>query len=131
MLGAAFDVKVLPRYGPPGFGGQAVEGVHLGRTIDLTPRGFTWCGSGSGKVRHHTNKELWVQEAPRKCEFSLRVVDTLLNWADVGTKSLEKDHRDSLMLQMLLSRGEERMAVVAVAAPSCLPVSPFNENNET
>ena len=62
--------------------------------------------SGSGKVRHLSIKELWVQEALRKNEFSLRVVDTLLNWADVVTKSLEKDRLDSLMLQVTLGRGE-------------------------
>ena len=42
----------------------------------------------------------------RKNEFSLRVVETHLNWADVGTKSLDKDRLDSLMLQMPLSQRE-------------------------
>ena len=45
VLGEAFDVKVLPRIGPPGFGGPAAEGVHLGCTIAWKPRGFTWCGN--------------------------------------------------------------------------------------
>ena len=45
VRGDAFDVKVLPRIGPPGFGGQAAEGIHLGRTIAWTSRGFTWCGN--------------------------------------------------------------------------------------
>ena len=44
VLGEAFDVKVLPRTGPQGFVGQAVEGNHLGRTMPQTPRGFTWWG---------------------------------------------------------------------------------------
>ena len=55
-----------------------------------------------------------MPEALRKNEFSLRVVDTLLNWADVGRKSLEKDRLDSLMWQLPLGRGEGRTAVVAV-----------------
>ena len=61
--------------------------------------------SDSGKDRHLSIKELWVHDALRKSEFSLRVVDTLLNWADVGTKSIKKDRLDSVLLQMPLSRG--------------------------
>ena len=43
--------------------------------------------TGSGKVRHCSIKELWIQEAYRKEEFQLVSVDTSLNWADIGTKS--------------------------------------------
>ena len=46
--------------------------------------------SGSGKVRHLSIKELWVQELFRKGEAKLDKVDTLLNWADIGTKALER-----------------------------------------
>ena len=46
--------------------------------------------SARAHVRDLSIKELWAQDALRKNEFSLRVVDTLLSWADVGTKSLEQ-----------------------------------------
>ena len=87
--------------------------------------------SGSGKVRHPGIKELWVQEALRQNQFSLRVVDALLNWADFGEKSLEKDRLDSLILRMPLSRGERRTAAVAIAALSFLSASSPSENSET
>ena len=40
----------------------------------------------SGKVRYLSIRELWIQEAYRKKEFKLVLVDTLLNWADIGTR---------------------------------------------
>ena len=40
--------------------------------------------TGSGDL---SMKELWIQEAYRKKEFQLVSVDTLLNWADFGTKA--------------------------------------------
>ena len=43
--------------------------------------------TGSGKVRHLSIKEMWIQEAYRKEEFQLVSVDTLLNRADIGTKA--------------------------------------------
>ena len=49
VLGKAFDVKVLPRMGPPGFRRQAADGNHVGHTIAWTPRGFV-CGAAT----HHT-----------------------------------------------------------------------------
>ena len=45
-------------------------------------------------------KELWVQELFRKGEASIKVVDTLLNWADLGTKALDKSRLLSLLRQM-------------------------------
>ena len=64
-------------------------GTQLEVTIasDSSPaRGIcTW--TGSGKVRHLAIKELWIQEAYRMKEFHLVSVDTLLNWADIGTKA--------------------------------------------
>ena len=43
--------------------------------------------TGSGNVRHLSIKELCIQESCRKKEFQLVPVDTLLNWADIGTKA--------------------------------------------
>ena len=45
----------------------------------------TW--TGSGKVRHISIKELWIQESYRKKEFQLVSVDTLLNWAEHWNES--------------------------------------------
>ena len=64
-------------------------------------------------------------------EFSLRVVHSLLGWADVWTRSLEKDRLESLLLQTPLSRGEGRTAAVAIAALSFLSASSPNVSNET
>ena len=36
VLTERFDTKVLPRIGPPSFGGQVTEGPHLGRIIRWT-----------------------------------------------------------------------------------------------
>ena len=63
------------------------------------------CGrTGSGKVRHLAIKELWVQEALRNKEFQLAIVDTLLNWADIGTKAHAAERLDSLVRQLPLRR---------------------------
>ena len=37
-----FDTKVLPRIGPPAYGGQASTGTHLGRSITWTTTGYEW-----------------------------------------------------------------------------------------
>ena len=63
------------------------------------------CGrTGSGKVRHLAIKELWVQEALRNKEFQLAIVDTLLNWAYIGTKAHAAERLDSLVRQLPLRR---------------------------
>ena len=64
--------------------------------------------TGSGKVRHLSIKELWIQESYRKKEFQLVSVDTLLNWADIGTKAHTSDRLTSLLRQMPLRIGEGR-----------------------
>ena len=46
--------------------------------------------TGSGQVRHLSIEELWKKEAYRKKEFQLVSVDTLLNWADIGTKAHDR-----------------------------------------
>ena len=56
--------------------------------------------TGSGKVRHLSIKELWIQEAYRKKEFRLLSVDTLLNWVDIGTKAHTSERLTSLLRQM-------------------------------
>ena len=76
-----------------------------------------------GRIDTLASTSCGLQEALRKNEFSLLVLETLLNCADVGTKSLETDRLDSLMLQMQRSRGERRTAAVAFAALSFLSAS--------
>eukprot|EP00929_Paragymnodinium_shiwhaense_P111971 TRINITY_DN8021_c0_g1_i4.p1 TRINITY_DN8021_c0_g1~~TRINITY_DN8021_c0_g1_i4.p1 ORF type:complete len:1618 (+),score=271.11 TRINITY_DN8021_c0_g1_i4:701-5554(+) len=75
------------------------------------------CGrTGSGKVKHLSLKELWIQEMVRRREVVVRCVDTLLNWADLGTKVLDKERLDSLLRQMPLRRGEGHRATTGIAA---------------
>ena len=71
--------------------------------------------TGSGKIRHLELKELWIQQAHRERKFSLGIVDTLFNWADVGTKALEASRLDSLVKQMPLRR-EGRKATAALTS---------------
>ena len=72
--------------------------------------------TGSGKIRHLELKELWIQQTYREKKFGLGVVDTLLNWADIGTKALEKERLDSLVKQMPLRReGRNTAASTALA----------------
>ena len=51
-------------------------------------------------------KELWVQELFRTKGATLGKVDTLFNWADIGTKALDKARLESLLKQMPLTRRE-------------------------
>ena len=61
-------------------------------------RGF--CNrTGSGKVRHLSIKELWIQESYHKKEFQLVSVDTSLDWADIGTKTHTSERLTSLLRQ--------------------------------
>ena len=39
---SAFETKVLPRIGPPEFGGACEKGDHLHRVIKWSEKGFTW-----------------------------------------------------------------------------------------
>ena len=61
--------------------------------------------TGSGKVRHLSIKELWIQESYRKKEIQFVSVDTLLNWADIGTKAHTSERLTSLLRQMPLRFG--------------------------
>ena len=69
--------------------------------------------TGSGKVRHHSMEELWIQEAYRKKEFKLVSVDALLNWADIGTKAHTSERLTSLLRQMLLRLREVQFKALA------------------
>ena len=76
--------------------------------------------TGSGKVRHFSIKELWIQEACRKKEFQLGSVDTLLNWADIGTKAHTSDRLTSLLRQMplRLEQGQTKQALACHTKPN-------------
>ena len=56
-------------------------------------------GIGKRTMRHLSIKELWIQEAYRKKEFQLVSVDTLPNWADIGTKAHTSERMTSLLMQ--------------------------------
>ena len=45
IMHRCFEVKIMPRIGPPEHGGQATSGRHLGRLIKWSPKGFTWEGN--------------------------------------------------------------------------------------
>ena len=79
--------------------------------------------TGSGKVRHHSIKELRIQVSYRKKEFQLVSVDTLLNWEDIGTKAHTSERLTSLLRQMPLRLGEGQTK----QALACLVKS--NENS--
>ena len=74
--------------------------------------------TGSGKVRHLLIKELWIQESYRKKEFQLVSVDTLLNWADIGTKAHTSERLTSLLRQMPLRLGEGQKQALACLVKS-------------
>ena len=69
--------------------------------------------TGSGKVRLLSITELWRQESYRKKEFQLVSVDTLLNWADIGTKAHTFECLTSLLRQMPLRLGEKQKQALA------------------
>ena len=102
---------------------------HIGVQVEVTiasdssaARGIrTW--TGSGKVRHFSIKELWIQEAYRKKEFQSASVDMLLNWADIGTKAHTSERLTSLLRQTPLRLGEGQTK----QALACLVKS--NENS--
>jgi hypothetical protein len=62
--------------------------------------------SGSGKVKHLSIKELWVQELFRKKQASLSAVNTLINWGDIGTKALDPARLEFLQQIMPLLQRE-------------------------
>ena len=69
--------------------------------------------TGSGKVRHFSIKELWIQESYRKKEFHLVSVDPLLNWVDIGTKAHTSVRLTSLLRQMPQRLGEGQKQALA------------------
>ena len=42
ILTGKWDTKTLARIGPPAYGGQVLEGKHLGRIVRWTPQGYEW-----------------------------------------------------------------------------------------
>lgn len=42
MMRECYKVKILPKIGPPSFGGEVDSGSHLHRLISWSPAGFTW-----------------------------------------------------------------------------------------
>ena len=97
-------------------------GMHLEVTIasdSIAARGIC-TRTRSGKVRHVSIKELWIQEAYRKKEFQLGSVDTLLNWADIGTKAHTSDRLTSLLRQMplRLGQGQTKQALACHTKPN-------------
>ena len=42
VLTTHFDTQIVPRIGPTAYGGEVIEGKHLGRTIRWSPKGFEW-----------------------------------------------------------------------------------------
>ena len=85
--------------------------------------------TGSGKVRHLSIKELWVQEALRKKKFELKAVDTLLNWADIGTKAHAAERLDSLMRQMPIRRREGRVTALACLVLTSMSIVPTSAHD--
>ena len=68
-------------------------------------------------MRHLSIKVLWIQEAYRKKEFQLVSVDTLLNWADIGTKAHTSERSTSSLRQLPLRLREGQTKALA-----CLPL---------
>ena len=54
-----------------------------------------------------------MQEALRNKEFELGTIDTLLNWADIGTKAHASERLESLVRQMPLRRREGLVTALA------------------
>jgi len=63
--------------------------------------------TGVGKVRHIATRWLWVQDAVREKQITLKKVDGATNVADMGTKSLEP------------KRFQELMKLLPLAPPTC------------
>ncbi|CAK0839054.1 unnamed protein product [Prorocentrum cordatum] len=61
---------------------------------------------GSGKVRHLSAKDLWVQSFFRDSRGNLKKVDAEVNWADLGTKAHAQARLQQLVDMMPLRRNE-------------------------
>ena len=60
---------------------------------------------GSGKVKHLSMKELWVQDCVQKNQLRVQKEPTKTNWADLGTKALSGSRVSELVKGMPLTRG--------------------------
>ena len=61
------------------------------------------CRTGLGRTRHINVQYLWLQEKVLNEELEIRKVGTLLNVADLMTKSLKREDRDRLLELMGMS----------------------------
>ncbi len=71
--------------------------------------------SGSGKVKHLSIKELWLQDKVKSGELTIRKEPTATNWADLGTKALNGSRITELLQIMPLTRRG-----IAVACLLCI-----------
>ena len=71
-----------------------------------------------------------MQQKYRDRVFDLRPVDTLLNWADLGTKAHGGERLDSLCRQMLLRREGRTAASSAAAGSSACAAGPPGAQTE-
>ena len=60
---------------------------------------------GSGKVKHLSMKELWIQDCVQKNQLRVQKEPTKTNWADLGTKALSGSRVSELVKGMPLTRG--------------------------
>ena len=65
-------------------------------------------GRDPGRCDIFRSKKLWIQASYRKKDFQLVSVDTLLNWADIGTKAHTSERLSSLLRQMPMRFREEQ-----------------------
>ena len=86
--------------------------------------------SGTGKVKHLSIRELWLQEKVRARELAVRKESTTTNWADLGTKSLTGPRISELVQIMPLCR---RGIVVAclLCMMNCAAAQPEDEEKDS
>ncbi|CAE6969798.1 unnamed protein product [Symbiodinium sp. CCMP2592] len=60
---------------------------------------------GSGKVKHLSMKELWIQDCVQRKQLTVQKEPTKSNWADLGTKALSGSRVTELVKGMPLTRG--------------------------
>ena len=67
---------------------------------------------GTGRIRHLETGRLWVQQALQLGKFSLIQIKGTDNWADLGTKNVDKDTLTRLMSAMglVVTRRRSKLA---------------------
>ena len=56
--------------------------------------------SGVGRIKHMATRHLWLQEARATGRIIIKVIDTIQNTSDLGTKYLDQGRR-SVLISML------------------------------